>query len=73
MGQAHAGARIHCARAALPIGLAHHVKLTQAVKAGAPVRWSDVDVDETVDAVRIRREMEAMFRAELEAPRRAAE
>ena len=38
-----------------------------------PVRWSDVAVDETVEAVRVRREMETMFRAELEAPRRAAE
>lgn len=58
---------------ALPIGLAHHVKMTQAVKAGSPVRWSDIAVDENAEAVKIRREMEAMFRAELEAPRRAAE
>jgi predicted homoserine dehydrogenase-like protein len=57
----------------LPIGLAHNVTLTQAVKTGAPVRWSDVAADETVDAIRIRREMETMFRAELQAPRRAAE
>jgi predicted homoserine dehydrogenase-like protein len=50
---------------ALPIGLAHGVKLKRAVKAGAPVRWSDVEIDETVQAVRIRREMEAMFRPTL--------
>jgi predicted homoserine dehydrogenase-like protein len=57
----------------LPIGLAHHVKLTQAVKAGTPVRWSDVAVDDNVEAIKVRREMETMFRAELETPRRAAE
>ena len=46
----------------LPIGLAHHVKLRRAVKAGASLTWSDVVVDETSEAVRIRREMEAQFR-----------
>ena len=46
----------------LPIGLAHHVKLRRAVKAGAALTWSDVAVDETSEAVRIRREMEAMIR-----------
>ena len=46
---------------ALPIGLAHHVKLRNAVKAGAAVRWSDVVVDENSEAVRVRREMEKMF------------
>jgi len=56
----------------LPIGLAHHVTLTRAVTAGQPVRWSDVKVDETAEAVRIRRAMEDMFRAEL-LPARAAE
>jgi len=46
----------------LPIGLAHHVKLRRAVKAGASLTWNDVAMDETNDAVRIRREMEAQFR-----------
>ena len=46
---------------ALPIGLAHHVKLRNAVKAGAAVRWSDVVVDENSEPVRVRREMEKMF------------
>ena len=46
----------------LPIGLAHHVKLRRAVKAGASLTWSDVVIDESSEAVRIRREMEAMFR-----------
>jgi predicted homoserine dehydrogenase-like protein len=57
----------------LPIGLAHHVKLTQAVKAGTPVTWRDVVVDDTMPAVKIRREMEQLYRAELAGARRAAE
>ena len=52
----------------LPIGLAHGVTLKTAIAADQPVRWRDVDIDETLDAVRLRREMEAMF-----APARAAE
>jgi predicted homoserine dehydrogenase-like protein len=57
----------------LPIGLAHRVKLTNAIKAGAPVTWKDVVIDETMPAVRLRREMEQLYRAELNAARRAAE
>lgn len=45
----------------LPLGLAHKVKLLRAVKAGQPVKWADVDADETQDAVRFRREMEKTF------------
>jgi len=52
----------------LPLGLAHDVKLLAPVAAGAPVLWSDVQIDAGTDAVRIRREMERSF----EAPRRAA-
>ena len=52
------------ASGALPIGLAHDVVLQRAVKAGEPVRWSDVKIDETAQAVRVRREMEAIFRQE---------
>lgn len=47
----------------LPLGLAHGVKLVQPVKAGAPVRWSDVTIDENDAAVRFRREMERVFAA----------
>jgi predicted homoserine dehydrogenase-like protein len=47
---------------ALPIGLAHGVRLKTAVAANQPVRWRDVDIDETLPAVRLRREMEATFR-----------
>jgi predicted homoserine dehydrogenase-like protein len=42
----------------LPLGLAHQVRLVRAVAAGAPVRWDDVQIDETQLAVRVRREME---------------
>ncbi|MBK7237938.1 MAG: Gfo/Idh/MocA family oxidoreductase [Sterolibacteriaceae bacterium] len=45
----------------LPIGLAHRVSLNNAVAAGEPVRWPDVDIDPTSLAVRVRREMEAEF------------
>jgi predicted homoserine dehydrogenase-like protein len=44
---------------ALPIGLAHGVKLRHSVTAGRRIRWDDVEMDETLEAVRIRREMEA--------------
>jgi predicted homoserine dehydrogenase-like protein len=47
----------------LPIGLAHHVRLRRSIKAGACLAWSDVVVDETSEAIRIRREMEDQFRA----------
>jgi len=48
---------------ALPLGLAHQVKLLNPLKAGDSVRWSDVSIDATGDAVRLRREMEAGFAA----------
>ena len=46
---------------ALPIGLAHHVKLTRDVAEGAVVRWSDVTIDERTQHVALRREMERAF------------
>jgi predicted homoserine dehydrogenase-like protein len=49
---------------ALPIGLAHGVKLTRAVKAGESVRWADIAADEREQAVQVRCEMEALFRRE---------
>ncbi|MGA8054370.1 MAG: Gfo/Idh/MocA family oxidoreductase [Burkholderiales bacterium] len=45
----------------LPLGLAHNVKLVNGVGAGQPVRWSDVRVDDSIAAVRFRREMERGF------------
>lgn len=44
--------------AGLPIGLAHHVKLKNNIKAGQAISWNDVDIDEHNSAVVIRREME---------------
>jgi predicted homoserine dehydrogenase-like protein len=51
-------ARDSAAKKALPIGLAHKVRLKRDVAVGATVSWEDVEVDETSEAVRIRREME---------------
>ena len=45
-------------RGALPIGLAHHVKLTRDVGAGEILTAADIALDGTQEAVRIRREME---------------
>ncbi len=55
------------ARGGLPLGLAHGIRLTRAVQAGASLSWNDVACDEQSPAVRLRREMEAAF-----APRLAA-
>ena len=49
------------ATGALPIGLAHNVPLVNDVPKGQVVTWADVKVDETSDAVKIRRDMEARF------------
>jgi predicted homoserine dehydrogenase-like protein len=45
----------------LPLGLASNVKLVCDIAEGARLRWSDVAVDPADDAVKARREMEAMF------------
>ena len=45
----------------LPLGLAHKVKLKHAVAAGQPLKWVDVDYDQSNAAVRFRREMEQEF------------
>jgi predicted homoserine dehydrogenase-like protein len=58
------------AAGALPIGLAHGVKLIRPVKPGATVTWTDVAVDAGDDAVAFRREMERVFAAEV--PRASA-
>jgi predicted homoserine dehydrogenase-like protein len=48
------------AEGALPIGLAHRVRLTRDVAAGAMLRTSDVALDESSPALRLRREMGRM-------------
>jgi predicted homoserine dehydrogenase-like protein len=45
----------------LPLGLAHDVKLTRDIAEGQALKWSDVAFDAGADAVKVRREMEAMF------------
>lgn len=56
-------ARDSLATGALPLGLAHGVKLRHDLAAGAVVRWADVEVDGTQAAVQFRREMERVFAA----------
>jgi predicted homoserine dehydrogenase-like protein len=47
----------------LPLGLAHQVKLETDIAEGQALRWSDVAYDADSHAVKVRREMEAMFAA----------
>jgi predicted homoserine dehydrogenase-like protein len=49
------------AAGALPIGLAHRVKLKNDIAHGAVVRWNDVEIDAAADAVATRRAMEKRF------------
>jgi predicted homoserine dehydrogenase-like protein len=56
-----APAEASLALGALPLGLAHGVKLVNPIPAGASVRWADVQIDATLEAVRVRREMEREF------------
>jgi len=46
---------------ALPIGLAHKVKLKNDVAHGAAVRWSDVEIDANNETIKVRRAMEAKY------------
>jgi predicted homoserine dehydrogenase-like protein len=46
----------------LPIGLAHNVVLKNDIGEGQPIRWRDVDVDQSLEAVRFRLEMEDRLR-----------
>ena len=45
----------------LPLGLAHEVTLTRDIAEGEALKWSDVLCDQEAPAVRVRREMEALF------------
>lgn len=53
-------ADISKANGALPIGLAHHVRLRNPIAKGAVVGYKDVAIDEMSLAVRIRREAEGL-------------
>ena len=47
---------------ALPIGLAHNVKLIRPIKKDQIVTFADVELVNDLDVVKVRREMEAHFR-----------
>jgi predicted homoserine dehydrogenase-like protein len=47
----------------LPLGLAHHLKLVRPVRKDQSLTWDDVQIDPTLPAYRVRREMEALFAA----------
>ena len=49
------------AAGALPIGLAHRVKLKNDIAHGAVVRWNDVEIDAADETVKTRRAMEQRF------------
>jgi predicted homoserine dehydrogenase-like protein len=46
---------------ALPLGLAHGMRLAQPVAAGQMLRWGDVEIDESQAAMAFRRELERVF------------
>ncbi len=46
----------------LPLGLAHDVKLIRDVPAGQCLTWGDVAIDTSLNAVRLRKEMETLCR-----------
>jgi len=50
----------------LPLGLAHDLTLVRDVAKDAMLTWADVQVDESLAAYTLRREMEAAFRPEAE-------
>ena len=54
-------AKTSMAMGALPLGLAHGVKLKRNISVGDVVLWSDVQYDRTATAVVFRREMEQFF------------
>lgn len=54
-------ARRSLALGSLPLGLAHHLKLVRPVRKDQSLTWDDVQIDPTLPAYRVRREMEAMF------------
>lgn len=49
---------------ALPLGLAHGAKLIRDVPRDRMVSWDDIDVDDTLQAVQVRKELESEFRSE---------
>ena len=57
-------ARTSVAEGYLPVALAHHVPLKHDIKQGESVRWTDVEVDDSLaQAIELRREAEALAAA----------
>ena len=54
-------ARDSLAIGGLPIGLAHNIRVTRPVMAGASLTWADVEIDRNDDAYAFRKEMEKAF------------
>ena len=54
-------ARTSLSQGYLPLGLAHNVRLIRPVAKDACITWADVAIDETLPAVRVRREQEALY------------
>lgn len=50
----------------LPVGLAHGFVLKRDVRQGEGLSWKDVEFDEGSQVVKVRREMEEMFRKEVQ-------
>lgn len=46
---------------ALPLGLAHGLKLKNMKNAGQPITWDDVHFDKNAIAIKVRREMESTY------------
>jgi predicted homoserine dehydrogenase-like protein len=46
---------------ALPLGLAHGLKLKNVKNAGQPITWDDVHFDKNAIAIKVRREMESTY------------
>jgi predicted homoserine dehydrogenase-like protein len=49
------------AKGYLPLGLSHNVRLIRPVAKDCCVTWADVEIDQTLPAVRIRKEQEALY------------
>jgi predicted homoserine dehydrogenase-like protein len=54
-------ARTSLAKGYLPLGLAHNVRLIRPVEKDCCITWMDVAIDETLPAVCVRREQEALY------------
>ena len=56
-----APAALSLQRHALPLGLAHKAKMVRPVAKGETITWDDVEVDESLLAVQLRRQLEHEF------------